>query len=65
MPKVKNTLNPFAFCDAEALTEYVRKGLENAPPFGSPENLAQLEEAATSGEQMAALITLPTDTPAN
>ena len=60
MPKIVNTLNPFELCDTEAMAQHISKVLADAPPFGSPENLAELESFRKQGEQLATLIALPT-----
>lgn len=65
MPKIENTLNPFELCDTEAMAQHISKALADAPPFGSPESLAELESFRKQGEQLAALIALPTDTRPN
>lgn len=60
-----SSINPFEICDTEAMEIHIQKVIDEAPPFGSPENIAQLEVAHKAGERLAVLITLPSNTPTN
>jgi hypothetical protein len=53
--------------DAE-LDDFValgRKIIADAPLFGTPENLAELESAKIDGDRFESLVMLPTDTSPN
>jgi hypothetical protein len=60
--KTENRFNPFAVSSAEEIVSRVKRILDTAPPFGSPENIAQLHAARKEGEQFKALLTSPTNT---
>ncbi|MBK3780187.1 hypothetical protein G3A43_07945 [Paraburkholderia aspalathi] len=57
-----NTLNPFLVADTELITRRVQRILADAPPFGSPENIAQLQAAQQDAKRWTALALLPTNT---
>lgn len=65
MAKIGNTFGRlFAITDdnEERVVELLRHVYETAPPFGSPENLAQLDSAEREGRQFEMLVMLPTGT---
>jgi hypothetical protein len=57
-----NRFNPFEMCSEVDAVERIKRIVETAPPFGSPENLAQLEAARRDAERFLELARMPTDT---
>jgi hypothetical protein len=56
-----NLFNPFVECEDGKIAEHIWRIVEMAAPFGSPENLAELEAARRRGEQLVMLVTAPTN----